>query len=152
MSTTALQKIKSKYTQRIFELILASKHHLRSEGCIRISLEEFTDILQIKDSKKEYKYLKRDILLHSFKELFERELIYAIVKEEKQGKSVKNILIYFKNIDVQTWENITLQKLQYTDMVGIISWGLYPELNEIYRKEAALKRIELDMKLKQKGA
>lgn len=128
ISTSVLQKIKSKHTQRILELIRDHTHHRQSEGYIGFTIDEFLSMIEAPDYYKEYKYLKKEVLLLAIKELFDKELYYCVLREYKVGRQVKSFKIFFRTFNSDK-EWAALKALSPADRPYSFHWVRYPEAN-----------------------
>lgn len=85
--TGSLSGIKGKYTNRILELISQGRSKGRKTGQVKVDVIEFLNMIQASNTYKEYKYLKKYVLLPSIAEL-DKLKVAKIYLEDKQDRGV----------------------------------------------------------------
>ena len=81
----------SKYTSRIWELIATQSRFKKKTGTVTIPLEDFVNMIEAKGVYREFKYVKRDILLPAIKELEVKKLVKIVLTVGKTGRRVDKI-------------------------------------------------------------
>jgi len=81
----------SKYTSRIWELIATQSRFKKKTGTVTIFLEDFVNMIEAKGVYREFKYVKRDILVPVIKELEAKKLAKVVLTVGKTGRKVDKI-------------------------------------------------------------
>lgn len=92
----------SKYSQRIYEMLKMRE----GISVLRITLEEFREILGVEDSYEYFSHLKAHVITKAQKEIGEKTDISFTYDMEKEGRSVKRIK-FFIHADDEEPEDTT---------------------------------------------
>lgn len=142
-----ISRMKSVYSIRIYEML----KQYQDTGFKIIKIEDLREILQTGDSFKEYKYLKRNLIDVSLKEINDNTDLYVIYKPIRKGRSYESAQFIIKKKGQNLVENTDkTTDLEYIskyiiniDDYYISDMNILSILNQGYTKEKIVEKYYL---------